>query len=90
MPFGLCNAPATFQDMVNHIFRDMIDLGLLVYIDDLLICAKTAEEHDEIGKEVLRRMSANKLAIYAEKCEWRQRSRVFGLLGREGRNQDVK
>ena len=30
MPFRLTNAPATFQNMMNHIFRDMIDLGLLV------------------------------------------------------------
>ena len=28
MPFGLTNVPATFQDMMNHIFRDMIDLGV--------------------------------------------------------------
>jgi hypothetical protein len=48
MPFGLTNAPSTFQDMMNHIFRDMIDLGLLAYMDDLLVYAKTVEEHDEI------------------------------------------
>ena len=30
MPFGLTNAPLTFQDMMNHVFSDMIDLGLLV------------------------------------------------------------
>jgi len=40
MPFGLTNAPATFQDMIHHIFRDMIDLGLVAYIDDLLIYAR--------------------------------------------------
>jgi len=53
MPFGLCNAPATFQDMMNHIFRDMLNLGLLAYMDDLLIYAKTVEEHDKIVGEVL-------------------------------------
>jgi len=37
MPFGLSNAPATFQDMINHIFRDLLDQGLVVYVDDLLI-----------------------------------------------------
>ena len=53
MPFGLSNAPATFQDMINHIFRDMIDLGLLAYIDDLLIYAESQTRHDEIVSEVL-------------------------------------
>ena len=41
IPFGLTNAPSTFQDMMNHIFSDMLDLGLIVYMDDILIYAKT-------------------------------------------------
>jgi len=56
IPFGLTNAPSTFQDMMNHVFSDMIDLGLLVYRDDFLIYAKTEEEHDRQVKEVLRRL----------------------------------
>ena len=47
MPFGLSNAPATFQDMMNHIFRDMLDLGPLTYMDDLLIYAKTTKSTTE-------------------------------------------
>jgi len=86
MPFGLSNAPATFQDMINHIFRDLIDLGLLAYIDDLLIYAKTREEHDEIVKEVLGRLRTNKLAVSAEKCEWRKSEVEFlgYIVGIEG------
>ena len=86
MPFGLTNAPATFQHMINHIFRDMIDLGLLAYIDDLLIYAKTEEEHDKIVKEVLRRLRANRLAVSAEKCSWKQSEVEFlgYVIGREG------
>src|SRR5258706_11292058 len=68
MPFGLSNALATFQDMIHHIFRDMIDLGLLAYIDDLLIYAETRKQHDDIVLEVLRRLQENKLAVSAEKC----------------------
>ena len=59
-------------DMINHIFKDMIDLGLLAYIDDLLIYEETREEHDEIVKEVLQRLRDNKLAVSAEKREWRK------------------
>ena len=86
MPFGLMNAPATFQDMMNHIFCDIIDLGLLVYMDDLLIYAKTAEEHDNIVREVLKRLQLNKLAVSPEKCVWRQQEVEFlgYLVGREG------
>lgn len=56
MPMGLINAPATFQSLMNHIFMDLIDSGLLVYLDDLLIYAETEEEHDRIVREVLKRL----------------------------------
>ena len=45
MPFGLSNAPATFQGTLNQIFRDYIDQFLTVYIDDLLIYSETIAEH---------------------------------------------
>jgi hypothetical protein len=67
MPFGLSNAPATFQNMMNHIFRDLLGLGLIVYLDDILIYAETEEEHDRIVTEVLKRLAANGLAISQDK-----------------------
>src|SRR5665213_193800 len=47
MPFGLSNAPATFQRMMNGIFRDMIGKSMLVYLDDTTIHTSTFEEHIE-------------------------------------------
>jgi hypothetical protein len=70
MPFGLSNAPATFQNMMNHIFRDLLDLGLIVYLDDILIYAETEEEHDRIVTEVLKCLTENGLAISQDKCFW--------------------
>ena len=37
MPFGLANAPATFQNMMNEMLKDMIDHGVVNYLDDILI-----------------------------------------------------
>ncbi|KAM8939366.1 gonadotropin-releasing hormone receptor [Pelodytes ibericus] len=37
MPFGLCNAPATFQHFLNNIFRDYLDVYMIVYLDDILV-----------------------------------------------------
>ena len=45
MPFGLSTAPATFQRMMNNIFFDLLDHGVLVYLDNILIYSKTIEEH---------------------------------------------
>lgn len=41
MPFGLSTAPATFQRMMNHVFFDLLDEGVLCYLDDLLIYSKS-------------------------------------------------
>ena len=49
MFFGLCNSPATFQTMMNHIFRDLINKGkVVVYMDDIMIFTKTLNEHKQI------------------------------------------
>jgi len=86
MPFGLTNAPSTFQDMMNHVFSNMLDLGLIAYMDDILIYAKTKEEHDKLVKEVLQRLWNNRLAVSPEKCIWKTQEVEFlgYVIGREG------
>ncbi|GBG74813.1 hypothetical protein CBR_g19325 [Chara braunii] len=53
MPFGLCNAPGTFQHTMNRIFHDYLDKFIVVYLDDILIFSRTVEEHAEHLKIVL-------------------------------------
>ena len=45
MPFGLCNAPGTFQHYMNDTFRDFLDEFLVVYLDDMLIYLDNLKEH---------------------------------------------
>ena len=71
MPFGLTNAPSTFQDMMNHVLSDVLDIGVLAYMDDFLIYAKTEEEHDKLVRKVLGRLQTNGLAVSPEKCVWK-------------------
>ena len=56
MPFGLTNAPAVFQHMANDIFRDFLDIFLIIYLDDLLIYSRTQVEHDIHVRKVLQRL----------------------------------
>lgn len=71
MFFGLCNSPATFQSMMNHIFRDLIDQGVVVvYMDDILIFTETIERHREVTARVLKILQDNDLYLKPEKCEF--------------------
>jgi len=82
--FGLTNAPSTFQDMMNPMFSDMLDVRVLAYMDDILVYADTEERHDNMVKEVLRRLQDNSLTISPEKCVWRvQKVEFLGyIIGR--------
>lgn len=68
MPFGLANAPAIFQSMMNQIFHDILDVYVIVYIDDLLVFSASEGEHSAHVGEVLRRLRENRLYAKLSKC----------------------
>jgi len=77
IPFVLTNAPSTFQDMMNHVLSDMLDVGGQAYMDDILAYTDTEEGHDQTVKEVLKRLQNNRLAISPEKCVWKAKEVEF-------------
>ena len=56
MPFGLVNAQATFEVMMNTILRDCLDHGVVLYLDDILIYSENEEEHIALVNKVLAQM----------------------------------
>jgi transposase InsO family protein len=68
MPFGLCNAPATFQRLMERIFGTLIGRGILVYLDDVLIYAETPEQLLEILDKVLKLLARAGLKCKGSKC----------------------
>jgi len=78
MFFGMTNSPATFQAMINEILRDLINKGkVVVFVNNILVRTETEEGHDEIVKEILRRLKENDLYIKLEKCMWKVRKIEF-------------
>ncbi|KAG8729855.1 hypothetical protein FRC10_003410, partial [Ceratobasidium sp. 414] len=67
MPFGLTNAPATFQHFMNDIFRDLLDVYVIVYLDNILVFSKNREEHCQHVAEVLRCLRKHHLYCNLEK-----------------------
>ena len=52
MPMGLTNAPATFMRMMNNLFIDILNKGVVVFLDDILIYITIAEEYFELLEKV--------------------------------------
>ncbi|KRX61767.1 Retrovirus-related Pol polyprotein from transposon 17.6 [Trichinella sp. T9] len=73
MPFGLCNAPATFQRLMETVLRGLVGSDCLVYLDDVIVFGKTAEEHTARLREVFRRLREVGLKIKPEKCRLMKR-----------------
>ena len=53
MPFGLTNAPAAFMDLMNRVFHTYLDQFVMVFIDDILVYSKDAQEHEQHLRIVL-------------------------------------
>ena len=70
MPLSLTNAPAAFQQFVNTIFADMLDVCVIVYLNDILIYSKDMESHQRHVWEVLHQLQLHKLFAKLEKCEF--------------------
>ncbi|GBG72345.1 hypothetical protein CBR_g11923 [Chara braunii] len=81
MPFGLCNAPGTFQHSMNRIFHDDLDKFVIVYLDDILIFYRIVGEHVAHLDKVLGLLRQHKFKINGETCAF-GRTRIL-YLGHE-------
>ena len=67
MPFGLGNAPATFQAMMHKILREFLDHGVVVDLDNILIYSENEKEHIELVKKVVAKLEEHQLAVSVTK-----------------------
>ena len=70
MPFGLTNAPAAFMDLMNRVFRPYVDQFVVVFIDDILVYSKDAQEHEHRLRIVLETLREKKLYAKLSKYDF--------------------
>ena len=87
--FELTNSPATFQEMMNELLRNLINMGKVVaFIDYVIVGTEEEEGHDELVAEVIKRLEKNDLYMKPEKCKWKVREE--GFLGVVIRPEGIK
>ncbi len=72
MPFGLCNAPSTFQRLMGRLFGDQQCQSLLLYLDDIVMFSTSIAQHLERLEVVLGRLEWDGLKARLEKCAFLQ------------------
>lgn len=77
MPFGLKNAPATFQRLMNTILGDLIGKDCLVYMDDIIVFGTSLQEHLNSMERVFKRLADANLKIELDKSDFMRRETIF-------------
>ncbi len=90
MPFGLCNAPATFQRLMHEVLGNLIYTKAPVYLNDIIIHSKTFEQHLKDIDEVFGKLRDAKLMSKESKCEFCAPEIKFlgHIIGKDGRKVD--
>ena len=84
IPFGLMNAPATFQRFMEHCLGDYRDNFAIPYLNDLLIFSKTFEEHLNHIKFVLQQLKKRGIKIKLSKCNFFKSHTLEGFFLQKG------
>lgn len=95
LAFGLCNAPSAFAATMSRVFSGLVGRkgsGVHIYLDDVLVYARNAEEHEAVLREVLSRLRQHKLYAKASKCKFNLPEVGFlgHVVGQDGTKPDPK
>ena len=77
MPMVLMNAPATFMQTMNNLFMDMLDRGVVIFSDNMLIYSTVVEEHSELLEKGVHTFAKVQILLQAEKVQLLSRTTTF-------------
>ena len=86
MPIGLTNAPVAFMDLMNRVFHPYLDRFVVVFIDDILVYSKDAQEYEHHLRIILQILRENQLFAKLSKCDfWLKEVSLLGhIVSAEG------
>uniref|UniRef100_A0A6V7KDU1 RNA-directed DNA polymerase n=1 Tax=Bracon brevicornis TaxID=1563983 RepID=A0A6V7KDU1_9HYME len=92
MPFGLKNAPATFQRLMNSVLSGLQGSSMFVYLDDIIVFAKDLNEHKQKIDVLMQRLRKTNLKLQPDKCEFlRPEVNYLGhIISEDGLKPDPK
>ncbi|GBM48169.1 Retrovirus-related Pol polyprotein from transposon 17.6 [Araneus ventricosus] len=90
MPFGLCNAPGTFERVMETVLRILSSEACLVYLDDIIIVGRTFEEHLNKLRKVFQRLQKGNVKLNPKKCRFFQKEVAYlgDVISAEGVKTD--
>lgn len=87
MPFGLINAPFTFQRVMNDILHEEMNKIVVIYLDDILIFSNSYQEHMRNIEIVLNKLDKYKVKLNAKKCSFAVQ--IIEFLGYTFKNKQI-
>src|SRR6266542_4788381 len=77
IPFGLVNAPAIFQRLINNVLRNYLRKFCLVYLDDIIIYSNSLKDHKQHVRKVLQAIRSAGFKLKPAKCKWFKQEIIF-------------
>jgi len=92
MRFGLKNAPATFQRLMDNVLSGLQGNELFVYMDDIVIYARSLKEHEIKFNKLMQRLRNANLKLQPDKCEFLRREVAYlgHIIGDNGVQPDPR
>ena len=79
MPMGLMNTPEMFMQMMDNLFVDILDKGVVVFLDDILICNTISEEYFELLEKAFSHLYKHEFHYKLKKCSFLEKTTFLGL-----------
>ena len=77
LPFGLTNAPATYQRMINEVFKEYLYSSMMTYLDDVIIFSQTFDEHLKHLENAFKKIGEYNLRMKPSKCTFLSKETYF-------------